>query len=264
MDKKYLYEFEIGSNRYQILKPTRQLREKSELYHLKQISLLISEGILPLAAYNSKVNGNSNLSTDDKRAALGKIIIGIQETSYDLNKLKAIDPEELTESNHKQMFELESKLGMLEQEFQNFQTIESQAFDHTAEGVAKNRLLTWLTAFLSYKNDEEIFKGATLDEKLDFAENIEDEELAAGITRLKVLVMAYSNGRAAKENDFAKIDLEIVDLLKKVSSSSEEESELQAAPPQDAAPDTSIIEQNPTANPVLTETSEIAASEEKS
>lgn len=267
MDKKYLYTFKIGSNEYQILKPTRKIRENSEDFHLCEINRLVKLGVMPLSAWQKKVNGKSEVTSDEERLSLGLIIKDIQKSSEILAQLNAILDEDKTAENHDQILEHEANLAILETRYQTYQQIESQAFDNTAEGRARDKLFTWLTAFLSYKNGEPIFRGNTLDEKLDFAETIEDLEIAQANQRIKVLIMAHSNGRCLKESDFAKLDAEIVELLKKSLSESEDSSKLDTAPDtegQEPSLDGSIIEQNGTSTVVLAEIGGLVAPEENS
>jgi len=215
MDKKYLYEFKVEENTYSILKPTRKIRESSEDYHLYEINRLVKLGIMPLAVWQKKVNGKSEVTTDEERLSLGMIIKDIQKASQNLEKLNAIVEEDRTNEDHEAILENETNLAILEQKYQTYQTIESQSFSNTAEGKAHEKLVTWFSVFLTHKNGEAIFKGTTLDEKLDFAETIEDEELAAAYQRLKILILAWTNGRVVNFEEFEKLDNEVVEFFKK-------------------------------------------------
>lgn len=230
MSNKYLYTFQ-GENGaiYQILKPSRKLRDEKELYYLKTVNCLIKEGIMPQAAYAQKVHGNADVTTDEKRSIVGRLIQDLRETHEELNKIKVIPEEEKTEQDRQKELDLNVKLGVIDADLQEYQAIKQQEFSNTAEGVALDKTHTWLAAHLSYKNDNPLFPGNTLDEKLDYAETIEDESELNAIARLRILVMAYSNGKCLKVENFEKIDKEILELLNPVKSEVSEETKEAAA-----------------------------------
>lgn len=213
MDKKYIYEYEDGG-KWQILKPTRRQREAADLYYARQVNKMVENGIMPLSAWIAKVNGNNGSTSDQKRELIGSVVLEYREVKEKIDQLNV--KENRSDQENSELSNLNDKLTILESEFQAYQTVDNQSLDHTAEGMARTRLITWLFANLSYKNDEPLFKGETLDQKLDYLETLEDQDILKNSALLEAIIRAwYLKGSPTDKEFWDEIDKVVKESLVK-------------------------------------------------
>lgn len=194
-------------------KPNREERDEAEIVQAAYLSYCVTRGILTEAMLSKTYGNYGGVMTDDERKYYADLLAQFNEKKADfqIKSLgESVPKEELTQIN--------SDLMSISIKIRQFQSQQNAFFENTAEAKAKNRMIEYLALTLLYfKEDEKqdykpYFKGASMDDKIKYAETLEEKEDNFYISvRNKITLFSafYANaGDSLKAEDFAQIDRE--------------------------------------------------------
>lgn len=226
--KNWLYEFEVkttskkedGSEetitkQFGILKPNRKMKEDGELFFAAETSRFAKAGVLPRAAWNTILSNGGGSISDKERELYGGLLIKFRDLTFELQSILFKSENDKTEEEKKRSNEILEELEKIKKEIQVFESSQIEIFENTAEAKARNRSILWWTLFLSYEfdgnNAEPVIKGDSFEDKLDYYDNLYEEETSnesqlSTLRRLTYLVTIWYLGRASSKEDFELYD----------------------------------------------------------
>jgi len=226
-NKKWYYQFDAEKeiknedgttskeiSKFAILKPNRRTREDGELFYASETSRFAKAGVLPKAAWNTILSNGGGTISDDDREIYGKILADFRSKSFELQSLLIKTDGERTEQEKAQLDSLTVDLEEIRKKIQSFESQQINIFENTAEAKARNRTILWWVTNLAYKsvdgNYVPMFDAATLDEKLDLYDELEQADdggfLMNVLQKITYLVTLWFLGRAETPEDFERLD----------------------------------------------------------
>jgi hypothetical protein len=226
INKNWLYRFEavevikkengetIKNNRkFCILKPNRRLREDGELFYAAETSRFAKAGVLPRAAWNTILSNGGGSISDKEREVYGELLLKFRDASLELQSILFKTEDQRSEAEKTRTNELTEELDDIRKEIQSFESSQIAIFENTAEAKARNRTILWWVLNLAHEEMgdkyEEVVKGESFNEKLDFydnLENIDNEFLLTILRRFTYLITVWFLGKAETEEDFKYFD----------------------------------------------------------
>jgi hypothetical protein len=226
MNKNWLYEFEaeesitkdggevVKNNRkFAILKPNRRIREDGELFYAAETSRFAKAGVLPRAAWNTILSNGGGSISDKEREVYGELLLKFRDASLELQSILFKTEDQRSETEKTRANELTEDLDSIRKEIQSFESSQIAIFENTAEAKARNRTILWWVLNLAHEkingNYEEVVKGDSFNDKLDFYDNIENinnEFVLSVLRRLTYLITVWFLGKAETEKEFEYFD----------------------------------------------------------
>lgn len=177
--KKWLYCFKSKSpkgeeNTFYIAKPSRTLKQMGEVEYAKHLATFVKSGLLPKAAWNTILDNLGGTVSDSEAKDYIEAKKRFFELSLELNKFQQI--ETLNEEQQEKYLEAKQEIEDVKKNIQAFELEQIYIFENTAEAKARNMTIQWWLTELSYKNEnEKFFKGNTFDEKLDWYDELDQD-----------------------------------------------------------------------------------------
>jgi hypothetical protein len=226
INKNWLYKFEaeeaiskdngetVKNNRkFSILKPNRRLREDGELFYAAETSRFAKAGVLPRAAWNTILSNGGGSISDKEREVYGGLLLKFRDASLELQSILFKTEDQRSEAEKTRVDELTEDLDDIRKEIQSFESSQIAIFENTAEAKARNKTILWWVLNLAHEevNDkyEEVVKGESFNDKLDFyddLENTNNEFLLTILRRFTYLITVWFLGKAETEEDFKYFD----------------------------------------------------------
>lgn len=156
--------------------PSRQDLEEAKIIYNATFGNCVRRGILPRALMEKLYQNENGLLSEPEKV---RYEIAANRMVEIRDEYKAInDKEEKDDFDTKQIDDLISEFSHIEQEFNTLDTLRNDAFKNTAEIVAQEKQILWLTMFLTYieVNGKTVpfVLGETLDKRLDACDAIID------------------------------------------------------------------------------------------
>lgn len=226
INKNWLYEFEVeesinkdsgetikNSKKFAILKPNRKLREDGELFYAAETSRFAKAGVLPRAAWNTILSNGGGSISDKEREVYGELLLKFRDASLELQSILFKTEDQRSEAEKARANELTETLDEIRKDIQSFESSQIAIFENTAEAKARNRTILWWVLNLAHEkiNDqyEEVVKGESFNDKLDFYDNLENsnnEFILSVLRRLTYLITVWFLGKADTVEDFKYFD----------------------------------------------------------
>ena len=198
-----------------IKRPTRKQRDDSDLEYSRYFFKLQDAGLYTkqqvAKRYNDAGGDLSKPEVDRYIELQTQLTAATMEAQRFLMKGNDITEEE----KHAGEAAL-TTVSIVKREIIDFETQRSEIFNHTADNKAFYRLLNWFTMFLSFKEEdgklEELFKGNTFEEKLEYFDNkIEEEDplIMAVKEKLSAYIAYWFTSGAKSKADFKPIEDEL-------------------------------------------------------
>ena len=194
--------------------PSRREKQDISLFRDIVYSEAINLGLLPRLVMTQKLSKDpANPISGDEDKTLAAMNARLQELANDYIRLNA-QSTEATEEDKARKERLVIEYTALNKKAVDISTAYQSVFAHTAEQYAQNKVLTWLTLFLTYiktgpEKYEPMFKGSDFKAKEEALADLEDTNdpiFVASVEKLSTYFMLYYFGRASKPEEFAKIE----------------------------------------------------------
>ncbi len=215
--KKWLHSFKVKNHKgeeqtFFILKPLRSLRQLGEIEYAKQLAVFVKSGLLPKAAWNAILENLGGTVSVPEAEAYNGAKRRFFELSIEKNELEVKNS--LTDDEKDRLIMLSQGIDEAKKDIQAFELEQIYVFENTAEAKARNATVQWWLTQLSYKGErEQFFQGKTVDEKLDWydeldssGENPKDSFLIQIGQRMNYLITLWFLGRISTWEDFAETD----------------------------------------------------------
>lgn len=208
-------------------KPTRSLSDEAEVYYSALVGKGIQAGLLSRALLAKRFSNDGGILSEPDKAKYSETFYEYEEKLREQTHLSA--KLSLSEEEQERLKEITKSIGLLQRELQDFEINQMSLFDITAESRARTKTIFWwllnLTYILKKENDnpkdhewEPLFKGDTLEEKMDEYDRINESEdfseterdFYFRIIRRAMAAIAYwFYGKASTQADFETLETEI-------------------------------------------------------
>lgn len=215
--KKWLHSFKATDPKgveqtFYILRPLRSLRQLGEIEYAKQLALFVKAGLLPKAAWNTILENLGGTVSQSEAETYSGAKRRFFELSIEKNELEI--KADLTDDEKDRLIMLSQGIDEARKDIQAFELEQIYVFENTAEAKARNATVQWWLTQLSYKGEkEQFFQGRTVDEKLDWYDELDSsgddakDLFAIQIgQRMNYLVTLWFLGRISSWEDFADTD----------------------------------------------------------
>lgn len=194
--------------------PSRSEKAQVSLFQSLMHNEAVNLGLMPRLTMIQKLSGNPISGDEDK--SLIAMTARLQEIADDYMKLNRSGVAE-TDEQRQRKERLSTEWTVLQTKVIDINTAYQTVFAHTSEQYAQNKVLTWLTLFLTYvkvgpEKYEPMFPGVdfkTKEEKLGDLEDSGDQIYFAALEDLSTYWMYYYFGRAATPAQFAEIEADM-------------------------------------------------------
>lgn len=218
--------------------PSRREKQDLSLFQGIVYNEAIILGLLPRLMMTQKLSKDpANPISGDEDRTLAAMNTRLQELANDYIRLNAQSATP-TEEDKARKEKLSREWSALQKKATDMETAYQSVFAHTAEQYSQNKVLTWLTLFLTYikvgpEKYEPLFKGTDFkakEEALGELEDAQDKIYLGAVEKLSTYWMLYYFGRASKPEDFARIEedwikeMEAAKKLKEEAEKKENES----------------------------------------
>lgn len=198
---KELYELEQDGKKYKILRPTRDMRTRAEIFRSVQLSEYVKKGILTKAQFRKRYVNDKGVLSDEEQEEFQKAVLEYRdlETKYQKRE-SAIAENPLTDKEKEEQEALFLKVFPLRVKLNQYLEFEESMYDYSAESLANKDGQKWYLHHLCVNEDgSPIFTGSTFDERMKSYDKIADENSDL-LLRLEVLVDQYSKGNIDGDN----------------------------------------------------------------
>ena len=200
-------------------KPSRMDLEEAKIIYNATFGNCVRRGILPRALMEKLYQNENGLLSEPEKVRYeiaANRMIEIRNEYKELN-----DKSEKNDSDTNRLNDLISEFTHIEQEFNTLDMIKNDAFKNTAEIVAQEKQILWLTMFLTYIDlngkTQPFVSGDTLDKRLEacdaILENTSTDDLKDRATLFKsiihkagIFISAWATGRIETVEQFKALD----------------------------------------------------------
>ena len=200
--------------------PNRKEIQDAEMFYSVALSDCISKGIMTKSMLAKAYANKGGILTDEESKNYDNLYQDFTRTQFDYQAASA--KLTMTDKSEEDQTELIQELAdsseafwKSHQKIQDFENEQTSLFSQTAENIARNRVLLWLTVNLSYYKTEEareekdpwvpFFTGSEYEDKLDYYDIIvEDEDTFRKdvAEKFSILVAFWHSGRANTKEEF--------------------------------------------------------------
>lgn len=213
--KKWLYSFIVKddagvSYRFFIKNPSRTQKQNGEIEYAKQLAKFVKAGLLPKAAWSTileNLGGTVSDADAEQYSAAKRLFFEVGIRLNELNQLA-----ELSEEQKDEKIDLEIQIDEAKKRIQSFELEQIYIFENTAEAKARNATINWWMTELAYKDESTpFFVGQSLDEKLDWYEDLDENDAAQKISlkagqRFSYFISLWFLNRISSFEDFESAD----------------------------------------------------------
>lgn len=218
--------------------PSRREKQDLSLFGSIAHNEGVNMGLLPRIVMIQKLGKDPNnpLSGNDDKT-LAAMNSKLTELANDFIRVNAQALPETDETNERKQ-KLLLEFTVLSKKVTDIETAYQSVFAHTAEQYAQNRVLTWLTLFLTHvqgPNDKApvpMFAGSDFkakEERLGDMEDAGDKVYFKALNKLSTCWMLYYFGRASNPAEFTKVEEDWAKELAAQAKMKEEADRIEAA-----------------------------------
>lgn len=224
-----------------IKKPNRRELEEIDMKYAKYLSQCIKDGILTKSMLAKAYSNTGGLLSDKEQQKYKSLYEDFTAKQFEVQTLNYnSDTDRLTsvekEAHDKKVIKATEEFWVLYHELQKFENEQSQLFNQTAEVIARDKTLLWLTVMFTFEKriDDDgnletewspFFRGNSFDDKLDFYDDfVESEDVFSNkVSQRAALIISYwYTGKASTQEDFDMIQ-QALDGLETISQKQLEE-----------------------------------------
>tara|TARA_Y100000401_G_C8308377_1_gene218274 strand:+ start:311 stop:1207 length:897 start_codon:yes stop_codon:yes gene_type:complete len=225
-EKKEVIKKEIP---LRIKKPNRKLYDEADLFYGVKLSEGIKAGLLTKTLLAKRYENDGGPMSNVEKEKYASLYIDLYEQENLVQKIQ-LNLEKLSEEERKEKLkEALMTMSELKHRLHQFEMSQQSLFDQTAEVRARNQTIMWWVLSLSYMEEEgsleEFFKGNTYEEKLEYYDQLEEDEnifWAEAIKKFIYFVSFWESGQLSSEEDFKKAE-EVFNKTTEEEGATEEE-----------------------------------------
>ncbi len=197
--------------------PSRRERQDLAMFQTIMYNEAITKGLLPKVVMQQKVarDTNSPISEDEDRniSAMNQKLTELSNDYMRLNVNSEPDTDEMKARKDR----LRVEYMVLSKKVEDLNTAYQSIYAYTAESYMQNKMLSWLTLFLTFTRatpeakPEPFFVGADFAAKEERAADLDDAVdpiYKLVVDKLPTYWMLYLFNRASTPEDFARIEVE--------------------------------------------------------
>jgi hypothetical protein len=195
---------------YFIAKPTFSIRQSANLYFEGVVAECIKRGIFSSIQLRKRFVDDGGILSQEEQKKHNNLLEQFWVKKSELNKLNEdiIINKEKIEKITEEIDQILSELQVIEEKSGNH-----LVGQHTAEKIASDRTVIWLTIYLSYQDlgnnkYEPVFGNGTEEDRFKKYEDIDSNEDSFEFELVQKLLLAttlWYFGKAVKQEDFDKI-----------------------------------------------------------
>jgi hypothetical protein len=193
-----------------IRNPTRKERDDADEYYSIELSNLISKGVLTKHMLRKKIiDGAGGFLTNTESQEFNDVLKKMQNLETEYQRLLLIADKERTPEDKEKLDKIQGEWAAIQSNIMQLEQTQQSLFNHTAENIASNKLVTYFVLGLSCVEEgselKPIFEGKTLEQKYQKYDEIEsggDKFWLDCFTRSFLVVALWRNGIAETQEEF--------------------------------------------------------------
>jgi hypothetical protein len=219
-------------------RPTRTQLEDGDMFYSIWLNKYIKMGLLTramLAKQHIDVGGTMD---EEEKQYYSQMYVKLFEKQMALQRFAIIGTSEMSSEQVEKRERLISEIGLIRKELTDFETVQANMFEHTADIKARNKTITWYLLHLAHVHDienegskpEPMFPGDSYEEKYEVYKSKEDEDdeiFWGSIDKLSSIATIWYMSGVQEQEDFDTLLEEIsddVNLDESIPAESREES----------------------------------------
>lgn len=195
--------------RFAIKKPSRSLRDESELFFSVTRAGYIRAGMLTITETRKRLLNDGGALSESEKDRLKKAWENYLKDLKEYREITLIDADKRTEQNKTRLFELEKSSKANEETIKEFEMAEFVLFEDTADARARNKAIFWWVLNLAHEIKDgkpvPVFGEGTYEEKMKVYETQEEDENKFAlevVTKFNQLLSMWYAGKASTKEDF--------------------------------------------------------------
>ena len=203
-------------------RPTRTQLEDGDMFYSIWLNKFIKMGLLTramLAKQHIDVGGTMD---DEEKQYYSQLYVRLFEKQMALQRFAIIGAADMTPEQTEKREKLIAQIGLIRKELTDFETVQANMFEHTADIKARNKTITWYLLHLAHYQDledesaspEPMFPGDAYDEKYEVYKSKEDEDDEVfwnSIDKLSSIATIWYMSGVQEQEDFDTLLEEISD-----------------------------------------------------
>jgi hypothetical protein len=203
-------------------RPTRTQLEDGDMFYSIWLNKFIKMGLLTramLAKQHIDVGGTMD---EEEKQYYSQLYVKLFEKQMALQRFAVIGSSEMTSDQSEKRERLIAEIGLIRKELTDFETVQANMFEHTADIKARNKTITWYLLNLAHFQDledegsspEPMFSGENYDEKYEVYKSKEDEDdeiFWGSIDKLSSIATIWYMSGVQEQEDFDTLLEEISD-----------------------------------------------------
>lgn len=197
-------------------KPKRSDFDECELYYNIQLSEFVRAGCMTHALLNKRIANDGGAMSEKEKEEYTKSYTELFKKQGEYQRIIATKKEEdRTEDEKKQIRDLMNELAELTVNIQKMEYGQISLFDHTAENLARNRVIRrWILLLLYTEQDGKetpYFGNGTFEERLAKFDELEENATDFESNLIKKVIYAISfwwAGRASTQEEFEHLQID--------------------------------------------------------
>jgi len=187
-----------------ILRPSRKMYDKAELYYGVKLSEGIKAGLLTKALLAKRYEDDGGSMSEREKEEYFEAYYALLEKENEYQRLQLnldnVDPQE----KDKLMMDALYEILDLRRDLREIEEQQSSLFNQTAENRAKNQVLMWWVLQLGFVGEEPLFTGSMeeREEQYEVIEDAADPFLEEAVKKLAYFISFWYSGQAEEKEDF--------------------------------------------------------------
>jgi len=194
---------------YGIKKPSRSLRDESELFFSVTRAGYIRKGMLTITETRKRLLNDGGALSESEKDRLKKAWENYLKDLKEYREITLIDTDKRTEQHKTRILELEKSSKANEETIKEFEMAEFVLFEDTADARARNKAIFWWVLNLAHEIKDgkpvPVFGEGDYEEKMKKYEEFEENEDKFSLevtTKFNQLLSMWYAGKASTKEDF--------------------------------------------------------------
>lgn len=203
-------------------RPTRTQLEDGDMFYSIWLNKFIKMGLLTramLAKQHIDVGGSMD---EEEKQYYSQLYVRLFEKQMALQRFAVIGANEMTNEQSEKRERMVAEIGLIRKELTDFETVQANMFEHTADIKARNKTITWYLLHLAHfqmvedetSSPQPMFPGDDYDEKYELYQSKEEEDddiFWGSIDKLSSIATIWYMSGVQEQEDFDSLLEEISD-----------------------------------------------------
>lgn len=199
-------------HKFFLARPSRNLIDQCSLYNSAEVSKGLKAGLLSIYSLDKRYR-EEGVFTDKDNDKYKELCASLIKLLDELQVIVKVEEKDRAEDQKSRFTKINEEISAIQIQLKEFESIKNNLYNHSAEYRARNLTITWWILHLSYKEENgkesPFFSGNTLDEKLKFYDDLQEQNdpfIKQVTERFLYAVSFWVLNNADKPEDFADLE----------------------------------------------------------